>query len=326
MMIGHLSPLRFNFCGRMATLVFVIFLFFLPEASLAGTETGAVPMRYFLQPKDAQGSLTPYGDNRVAGRTVLSEGAKLYYEAYGAGKPLFVLHGGGVGSPYELGRIIDALRGRFQVIVLSSRGHGHSEIGRGPVTLEQKVRDVLTVMREVTDAPAPLLGFSDGAYTAYALAAMNPQSVEAIIAIGAGTLKPGFFPETLSVADLERLDGAYVAQMRALMPEPDRLQEFLNSYMAFWHKARIGKELLSAVTCPVLLMSGDRDTHAPAETVLEASRLMPRAQLCIVPHAGHTAFLDQYPVVMAAIEQFLQAIYTERTEGVVDRKAEGAHR
>lgn len=263
--------------------------------------------RYFSQPKGVSGSNTPYGGNAAHGKYVQAGDAKIYYEIYGSGRPLFVFHGGGVGSPYEMGRMIDALRKGFKVIVVSARGHGRSEIGHTALSYEQKVEDMLAVMRKETDKPASILGFSDGAYTAYKVAVMYPESVERIAAIGAGVLKAGYFNAEMRVEDLERIDKAYVDQMRRLMPEPERLQEFLTAYMTFWSGMRVGGELFGAVRCPVLLLTGDEDDHAPIMSVVEAHQMIPNSRLCIVPKAWHTAFLDNYPVAWAAIEQFLYA-------------------
>ena len=272
------------------------------NAAMAQTQQ----IRYFTQSPSVTGSVTPYGNNMAAGKYAQSGDAKIYYEVYGNGTPIFIFHGGGVGSPYELGRVIDELRKSHKVIVVSSRGHGHSEIGHTPISLEQKAQDMLAVMRQESAEPAPALGFSDGAYTAYMLAKLQPEAVETLVAMGAGTLKPGFFPDSMPVKDLEKIDPAYVEQMRRLMPEPERLQEFLNDYMAFWNKAEIGKDLLGAIKCPVLLIGGERDTHAPPATVLEASKMIPDSRLCIVPEAGHAAFLDNFPVTWAAIDQFMK--------------------
>ena len=64
-------------------------------------------IRYFLQKPDAEVSDTPYGNNTAAGRYAKADDAKIYYEVYGEGRPLFVFHGGGVGTPYEMGRLRD---------------------------------------------------------------------------------------------------------------------------------------------------------------------------------------------------------------------------
>ncbi|MDE6734316.1 MAG: alpha/beta hydrolase [Desulfovibrio sp.] len=244
----------------------------------------------------------------------------MYYEVYGAGSVIFVFHGGGLGCPYELGRIIDELRKQHKVVVISSRGHGRSEIGHGPMSLRQKAEDMLAVMEKVTDRPAALLGFSDGAYTALEVAALKPQAVERVVAIGAGTLERGFFPDKLPLAALKKMDKAYVEQMRALAPEPERLGEFLNDYMCMWHNTQVGKELFDAIRCPVLFVVGDGNTHAPVRTVLAAKDMTANARLCVVPHAGHAAFLDNSPVTWPAISQFLNAPLQELEKGAETAK------
>ncbi|MBQ6757968.1 MAG: hypothetical protein IJP42_02635, partial [Selenomonadaceae bacterium] len=77
-------------------------------------------MRYFLQ-GDKSGSSTPYGDNFKVGQYVQAGNAKIYFEVYGAGEVILILHGGGVGSPYELGKILDALKENHKLIVMSTR-------------------------------------------------------------------------------------------------------------------------------------------------------------------------------------------------------------
>ena len=272
----------------------------MPACAAAGA-----PLRWFQQPEGVQGSRTPYGDNEPAARRVQTGDAAIYYEVYGEGRPLFVFHGGGVGSPYELGALIDELRNSWRVVVVSSRGHGRSELGKAPFSFEQMASDMHAVVQAEARGPAPVIGFSAGAYAALSLAARHPGDVERIVAIGAGTLQPGFFPADMPLARLEQADRAYVGQMRRLAPEPERLQDFLTRFMAFWHGASVGGELLGKVSCPVLLMAGDEDDHAPVRTVLEAHQLLACSRLCIVPKAWHACFADNFPVVWTAVRQFL---------------------
>ena len=267
----------------------------------------AVNIRYFMQQPGVQGSATPYGNNEKAGHYVQAGDAKIYYEVYGTGKPLFVFHGGGVGTPYEMRQLIDKLRQDYQVIAVSTRGHGRSEIGHSPLTYEQKAEDMLAVMKEITNEPAVLLGFSDGAYTAYKVASMYPERVDRVVAIGAGTLKPGFFSGEMKVADLANIDAAFIEQQKKIMPEPERYQEFCDNYMAFWSKMEVGEDFLKTIQCPVLLMAGDEDDHAPMVTMVEAEQYIPNASLCIIPKAWHSAFNDNFPVTWVAMQGFLQA-------------------
>ncbi len=272
-----------------------------------------MPLRHFTQGNKAQPSKTPYGNNLSAGHYVQADDARIYYEVYEPKRKnentatVFVFHGGGVGTPFEMGQLIDALRKDRKVAVVSTRGHGRSEIGSKPLTYEQKANDMLAVMRAVTDKPVTLVGFSDGAYTSYKIAAMYPDRVERVVTIGAGSLEKGFFSGELKVSDLEKIDKDFVDQQKALMPEAERWQEFCTDYMKFWNRTEVGKDIFASIRCPVLLIAGDEDDHAPLVTMVAAHQMIPNSRLCIVPKAWHTAFLDNFPVTWAAIDTFIHA-------------------
>ena len=142
-------------------------------------------LRYFMQ-SNAKASSTPYGNNVSAGKYVQSEDAKIYYEIYGNGSPIVVLHGGIVGSSLEMGRFIDSLSQKHQVISITTRGHGRSEMGSKVPSYEQKAADVNVVLQKVTKEKVTILGFSDGAYTGYFFAIQYPDKIDKLIAIGAG--------------------------------------------------------------------------------------------------------------------------------------------
>lgn len=127
-------------------------------------------LRYFMQDAVPSVNAIPYGANKEAGRYVDVGDAKIYYEVYGTGDPIVVLHGGIVGSPLEMGQFIDSLSRRYQVIAVSTRGHGKSELGSETSTYERKAQDVEAVVNAVTTGSVTVLGFSDGAYTGYFLA------------------------------------------------------------------------------------------------------------------------------------------------------------
>ncbi|MCR5085426.1 MAG: alpha/beta hydrolase [Succinivibrionaceae bacterium] len=262
---------------------------------------------YFMQGDRPAPAETAYGDNPACGQYADAGDARIYYEAYGAGQPVVVLHGGGVGTPYEMGALIDDLRQGFRTIVVSSRGHGRSEIGHSAMTLEQKAEDVRAVLAKEGITSARVVGFSDGAFTAYKLAAMYPGMVDRVVGIGAGTLEPGFFQGDLLISELEKADPAFVEWQRAIRPEPGRWQEFASNYMKFWGAAGLDQAFFTQIKAPVLLIVGDEDDHAPIPTVLRAHQALPCSSLLVVPKSWHTAFLDNYGVVRAALLPFLRA-------------------
>ena len=112
--------------------------------------------------------------------------AKLYYEIYGKGKPLVLLHGGVYGYIDEFEPFINRLSENYQVICIATRGHGKSEIGHSPFTYKQRAEDAYKVIRSITKDSVVVIGFSDGGFSGLKLAALHPESVNKLIAIGVG--------------------------------------------------------------------------------------------------------------------------------------------
>lgn len=262
---------------------------------------------HFMQQEPAPAATPPYGNNAQAAQYVQSGDAKIYYEVYGNGTPIVVLHGGIYGSTFEMFRIINNLKKHYQVIAVSTRGHGKSEIGSGPVSLEKKANDVMAVIRAVTRDSVTVLGFSDGAYTGFKLAAMYPQRIKKLIAIGASELYPGTRLFKFDARQAVALDTVYWQQQFKLMPEPNRLQESFDALAKMYNEETVGKELFQSIRCPVLVLSGDRDPSNPIQQVVNTAAMIPHAQLSIIPNTTHVVFLENFPAVWAAIEPFLPA-------------------
>jgi pimeloyl-ACP methyl ester carboxylesterase len=71
----------------------------------------------------------PFGNNPATGGYFNTGDAKIYYEVYGSGKPVVLLHGGIYGYIDEFEKLIPVLSQRYQVIAIATRGHGRSELG-----------------------------------------------------------------------------------------------------------------------------------------------------------------------------------------------------
>ncbi len=264
-------------------------------------------VHYFGQPDGAVTGSLPYGNNEEAGHYVTADDVEIYYEVYGSGEPLLVLHGGGLGCTYEMGLFIDALKDNYQIIAPSTRGHGRSGIGTAAITFQSKAADMMAAVNAVTAEPVTILGFSDGGYTAYAMAALYPDRVKKIIAIGAGENKPALRQiPCFTLDELTVMDPRFMQEKLALCPEPERLQEYLNEYYSFFNHELISKEFFAQVRCPVLLMAGELDPNAPLDTVISAYKMLPQAQLAIIPNAGHAAFMDNFAAVMNCVQPFLE--------------------
>lgn len=264
-------------------------------------------IRHFMQQEPSPKGSIPYGNNPEAGKYVLAGDAKLYYEVYGNGEPLIILHGGGLGTTYEMHQFIDSLKNDYRVIAVSTRGQGRSELGTGPTTILQKANDILAVIEAENLEKVTVLGFSDGAYSGYSFASTYPDRIEKLIAIGAGEETPELRKISMNLPELFDLDPAFRDQQFAIMPEPNRLKETGDRMADFYNGASFSKELFSKIQCPVLVMAGEKDSNAPLNTVINAYLMIPVCQLSIIPNTGHVVFLENFDAVWYAMVPFLNS-------------------
>jgi pimeloyl-ACP methyl ester carboxylesterase len=248
---------------------------------------------------------TPYGNNPKAGHYVQAKDAKLYYEVYGKGQPVVLLHGGLFGSTVEMTDFIEKLKKNYQVIAISTRGHGKSELGTEPLTLEQRANDALAVINAVTKDSVIVIGFSDGGYAAYQLGMMYPNQVKKMIVMGAGELYPGLREFNFTAKQAMAFDKPFIEQQLKLMPEPDRMEEMFAGVRNCYNKLTVSKDLLGAIKCPVLVMAGDNDGGNPVERVVSAARYIPKHKISIIPNTGHGCFLENFEATWASIAPFL---------------------
>ncbi|MEJ5963770.1 alpha/beta fold hydrolase [Pedobacter immunditicola] len=134
---------------------------------------------------------------------------------------------------------------------------------------------------------------------------MFPEEVKKLIAIGAGEWRRACRTFNLDSASLAQIDSHYLQQQLALMPEPQRLDRWLYIVNQYYNAVSVGKEIFNVIHCPVLIMAGERDENAPLETVIAAYKMIPNAQLSIIPNAPHPAFLVNFPALWTSITPFL---------------------
>ena len=89
--------------------------------------------------------LLPTDWGRVEGQTVSINGIDIYYETYGEGDPLLLLHGGLANGTYFANQI-PAFAEQYQVIVMDSRGHGRSSFDDTPISYDLMSSDVLGLL------------------------------------------------------------------------------------------------------------------------------------------------------------------------------------
>lgn len=249
----------------------------------------------------------PYGNNPDSGKYFHVGDAKIYYEIYGKGKPLVLLHGGVYGYIDEFEPFINRLSEKYQVICIATRGHGKSEIGTDPFTYKQRAEDAYKVIRSITKDSVTVIGFSDGGMSGLKLAALYPELVNKLIVMGIGDRPQNRQHEKLNYTaeGLIKSDSVFFTARLKLMPEPQRWQETLSNLNAMYNNDYMSKETFDKIRCPVLLMNGDRDGYSSIDEFIQCAKYISNAQVALIPGCHHVIFFCNFPAVWESAKPFL---------------------
>src|ERR1700728_4714844 len=97
-------------------------------------------------------------------------GIKVYYEVYGEGKPIVLLHGAFYTIEMNWGQLIPELSKTRKVIAVELQGHGHTPFSARKLDLATLASDVEGVMDHLKIDSADVAGYSMGGSVAYKLA------------------------------------------------------------------------------------------------------------------------------------------------------------
>src|SRR6266850_863197 len=131
-----------------------------------------------------------YGDNKAAGHYLTTRGIKLYYETYGQGDPLLMLHING-GSINVFSNQIPYFSKNYRVIAVDSRAQGKSADGKDSLTFEMMADDFNALLDSLHLDSCYVLGWSDGGISGLLLALRHPEKVKKLVVSG-----PNLWPDT----------------------------------------------------------------------------------------------------------------------------------
>jgi 3-oxoadipate enol-lactonase len=264
-------------------------------------------------------------------RQVKSGDAEIFYWAVGDGDgpPVVLLHPFPANHEFWL-PVAEILAKRYRVILPDLRGHGDSEIGEGPATMEKHAADLARVMDDADVGRAPLIGVSIGGYisfefwrkyrgrvAAFALCntkaqADNPegrslrlQIANDVLERGTAPFLEGQLPRMLAKTTLQSrpdLADAVLQMMRKMSPE-DIAQ--VQRGMA---ERPDSMDTLKTINVPVLLVTGAEDVLTGPNEAELMHRHITGSQLRVIPKAGHYAAWEQPEEMGRILRQFLDGL------------------
>ena len=249
----------------------------------------------------------PYGDNPQAGHYVDVNGIALYFETYGNGKPLLLIHGNGQ-SIAALRFQIAHFAQSYQVIVADSRGHGKSGLGTDHLVYMQMMEDYNALLEHLNVSKANIIGWSDGGILSLLLAIHHPDKANKMAIMGAN-LRPD---ETAINSWTRELLEPFSKTVDEMIRNKDTTADWpLNRQLLdlLMTQPDIPVESLHQIEAPVLVMAGDKDIIRSAHTV-EIFDNLPQAHLAILPGQTHWAPQTDPVGFNALVEKFFAAPYT----------------
>jgi pimeloyl-ACP methyl ester carboxylesterase len=254
-----------------------------------------------------------YGSNQQVGKYAAVNDIKVYYEIYGAGEPLLLLHGNG-GSIGDFVFQIPELSKHFRVIAVDSRAQGKSTDSKKEITYALMASDMSALIDKLNLGNVHVVGWSDGGNVGLELAFAHPQKVKKLITFGANYTHVNYAappdrvamdandPRLLQVAPVLKKYKEGQDKVSPLVKK--KLSDLSDNY------PNLTLDQLKQIKVPVLVVVGDRDLIRLDQTISLFTTL-PHAQLFIVPGASHMVPLEQPEVINREVIHFLSTPYRD---------------
>jgi 3-oxoadipate enol-lactonase len=265
----------------------------------------------------------------IPSQKIKSGDADILYWTLGDGPPVVLLHPFPAHHEFWL-TVASALAVRYRVILPDLRGHGESEVGEGPATMEKHAADIARVMDDGDVGRAPLIGVSIGGYALFefwrkyrgrvaALGLCNtkapadgPEARAARLQAATDVLERGTEPfiETMLARVLAKtthenrpdlVDGAR-RMMRKMSPD-DVAQ--VQRGMA---ERPDSMGTLKTINVPTLLVTGDEDSLTGVKEAELMRQQVTGSQLRVIPKAGHYSPWEQPEEATRLLRQFLDEL------------------
>ena len=259
-------------------------------------------------------------------------GTRLFYEEHGEGDEVVVLSHGFLMNHHMFDGQIEALSRGRRVIAFDHRGHGRSAPIRERIDIYTLMEDAAALVDELVGGPVHFMGMSTGGYVALRLMVKRPDLLKsvALIDTAAGDEPPSGrrqYDAMLFVARWFGLRPVFSKAIAILMGEPFRTDPARRDEYEWWRSAifeldrqsiyHFGKAIfhrdsvLDAIrgsSIPARVVVGELDVPTPLHDAESMVAALERAELTVIPGAGHSSPVERPEEVASALADFLEGL------------------
>jgi pimeloyl-ACP methyl ester carboxylesterase len=246
-------------------------------------------------------------------------GLKMYYEVYGKGKPIVLLHGSYMNIPMNWTEFIPLLSRDRKVIVAEMQGHGRTKDIPRELSYEGMADDVSGLLRHLKIDSADILGYSMGGGVAFQFAVRHPEQLRRLVILSGTYTHDGWWP------DVEAMYGTINADMFKGTPiqkqydslggDPARFDDYVKKVISIDLKPYDWSEAVKKIQAPIFMAIGDAD-GVRYEHALELFRAkgggkmgdiygLPKSRLAILPGTTHIGMMKRTDWLIPMITDFL---------------------
>ena len=234
-------------------------------------------------------------------------GLKMYYEVYGKGKPIVLLHGSFMNIIMNWSHIIPLLSKDRKVIVAEMQGHGRTRDISRDISYEGMADDVSGLIKHLKIDSADIVGYSMGAGIAFQLGVRHPEQVRRLVVLSGAYAHNGWWPDieaSFATFNADMFKGTSIQkQYDSLGNDPDHFPEFVKKVKSIDLKAYDWSRDVKSIKVPIFIAFGDAD-GVRYEHALELFRAkgggkngdlngLPKSRLAIIPGTTHVGMITQ---------------------------------
>jgi pimeloyl-ACP methyl ester carboxylesterase len=248
-------------------------------------------------------------------------GLQLYYEVYGSGKPIVLIHGSYMNIPMNWSHIIPLLAKDRKVIVAEMQAHGRTKDISRPLSYEGMADDVSGLLKHLHVDSADVLGYSMGAGVAFQVAVRHPEQVRRLVILSGAYAHDGWWPEveaSFATFTPEMFKGTPIqTAYESMGNDPAHFDDFVKKVISIDVKSYDWTQEVKNIPAPMLIALGDAD-GVRYEHALELFRAkgggkmgdlhgLPKSRLAILPGTTHIGMMQRTDWLVPMVTDFLDA-------------------